>query len=167
MNQQAIKKFISQLSGKVEGCWEFNGYTNPNGYGVFSIKKQKYYAHRVAYALANNLDPKNLNGIVMHLCNNRKCCNPAHLSLGTNEQNLMYMRMCGRDRVERDTSAKLDAEDVKAIRTRLEVFGHSQNSLAEKFNCSRRTIYDIANYRTWKHIDRYTKPALDPIVESG
>jgi hypothetical protein len=47
-----------------------------------------YFAHRVAYALANDLDPETLGGVVRHTCDNPPCCNPAHLVLGTARENV-------------------------------------------------------------------------------
>ena len=31
----------------------------------------------------------------MHTCNTRHCCNPAHLKVGTQKENLQYARECG------------------------------------------------------------------------
>ena len=42
-------------------------------------------AHRLAYELTIGDIPGDLT--VDHLCRNRRCCNPAHLRLLTNEEN--------------------------------------------------------------------------------
>jgi hypothetical protein len=65
-------------------------------------------AHRVAYQLANGAIPAGKH--VLHMCDNPICCNPAHLYLGTNADNV-------RDRVERSrTPVKLTPDQVTAIR---------------------------------------------------
>lgn len=65
-----------------DACWPWLGAINNNGYGQ----------HRRAYELVKGPIPEGL--VVMHLCNNRACCNPNHLEVGTQSDNLMYSRLC-------------------------------------------------------------------------
>ena len=51
------------------------------------------YAHRLAYMLA--VGPVD-GWQVLHTCDNPKCCNPAHLELGTHAENMRQMRERGR-----------------------------------------------------------------------
>ena len=67
-----------------EDCWPYQGALNNSGYG----------RHTRAYRLAKGEIP--LGMIVMHACNNRTCCNPRHLVLGTQAQNIAFARLCGR-----------------------------------------------------------------------
>jgi hypothetical protein len=67
-------------------CWPWKIATK-NGYGRFSLNCVEHYAHRFAYALAKGLPPHGRETHVMHDCNNKLCCNPAHLVLGTAAQN--------------------------------------------------------------------------------
>lgn len=67
-------------------CHEWQARVGTNGYGVFSWKSQNRQAHRIAYMIANECDcPGTLR--ILHSCDNRKCCNPEHLSLGTESEN--------------------------------------------------------------------------------
>lgn len=68
-------------------CIEHTGYCQPDGYGRKKYKGKVVLAHRLAYALANNLDVFTMGGVVMHSCDNPKCINPAHLRLGTIQEN--------------------------------------------------------------------------------
>jgi hypothetical protein len=51
-------------------------------------------AHRVAWTLTYGPIPKNL--CVLHHCDNKPCCNPAHLFLGTKVDNARDMIVKGR-----------------------------------------------------------------------
>lgn len=73
-------------------CWPWLRACYDSGYGslrsVHFINPDGTYmrrAHRVAYFLSKGPIPDNL--IVLHSCDNPLCCNPAHLSLGTNADN--------------------------------------------------------------------------------
>lgn len=75
--------FLVERKGP-EDCWPWQGKLNSNGYGQ----------HARAYALTKGAVPEGM--VVMHGCNNRACCNPAHLTLGTQKENLAFARLCGR-----------------------------------------------------------------------
>jgi len=63
------------------GCLEFTGFRNRDGYGVMRVDGGMSYAHRIAWMLANGKIPEAL--YVLHRCGNPCCSNPAHLFLGT------------------------------------------------------------------------------------
>jgi len=75
------------------GCWNWNAYVHPLGYGKFTIdrphsnKKLTKMAHRLSWEFFNGRIPKNL--CLDHLCRNRKCVNPEHLELVTLRENIL------------------------------------------------------------------------------
>ncbi len=73
-------------------CWNWQNGTAR--YGDFRVGKAMYKANRVAYFLHYKKDP--LDFEVMHSCDNPRCCNPAHLSLGTHFENMQDMAEKGR-----------------------------------------------------------------------
>lgn len=78
-------------------CWEWKAGLFPDGYGVFNLSpaQRNARAHRVAWQFANNqAPPRGLN--VCHECDNPPCCNPGHLWLGTQKQNMHDMARKGR-----------------------------------------------------------------------
>ncbi|MCK9876785.1 HNH endonuclease [Frankia sp. Ag45/Mut15] len=69
-------------------CWSFHS-ARPGQYGSVSLALAgTSSAHVVAYVLANGLARRPARGrVIRHLCNNRTCCNPAHLLEGSDAEN--------------------------------------------------------------------------------
>lgn len=76
------------------GCWEWQGYIRPNGYGAY----ENGGVHRYVYELFNGKLPE--GHIVDHTCHDpevcklgkqcphRRCVNPDHLRASTTKENL-------------------------------------------------------------------------------
>lgn len=71
----------------VGGCWVWQGARGGSlGYGqVRGITGETEFAHRVAWQLENGPIPKGVN--VLHRCDVPLCVRPAHLYLGTAQDN--------------------------------------------------------------------------------
>src|SRR4029077_3747536 len=114
---------------------------------------------RLAYELANGvtlpLDRRNQKSTVhvCHSCDNPPCCNPAHLWLGTMQQNIGDAAQKGRiAHGHRSGGSKLTADDISAIRLCLSSRAESQRRIAKRFGVCQQTVGDIATGRTWKHV---------------
>ena len=59
------------------GCWDWNRYLQPAGYGITSLDRKQQLAHRVFYQIWIGPIPDGYD--VHHRCANRHCVNPAHL----------------------------------------------------------------------------------------
>lgn len=87
-----IWKFVNKLDEK--SCWHWIGSTFlSTGYGRFFFEGKAHVAHRFIYKMLNGEIDKYL--MVMHKCNNKICCNPNHLILGTNSDNQNHASMYG------------------------------------------------------------------------
>ena len=134
-------------------CWPWTGYVSKAvhaaidhpGYGRIDLLGLKgVYAHRIAYLAAHpgsiTLDCK--DGLfVLHRCDNPICCNPKHLFLGTNQDNIddkVKKGRCPDLRGTRCYAAKLSEEDVREIR-RLKPQA-TLKALAFLYDVSRATI---------------------------
>jgi hypothetical protein len=119
LSPQVIARFRRKIN-RTESCWLWTGTKERNGYGqVYAIKdgrgrNVRFYAHRVAYALAHGYTPAEYE--VMHSCDVPGCVNPDHLSLGTHQQNIADREAKGRGRKESPSIRKITAEGVREIR---------------------------------------------------
>jgi HNH endonuclease len=72
------------------GCHVWRG-GGRRTYGALMIT-----AHRLAWEMANGPIPEGM--LVLHKCDNPRCCNPDHLCLGTQLDNMADMSRKGRAR---------------------------------------------------------------------
>lgn len=91
-----IVRVFAQSKPVDSGCIEWQGKLNQHGYGVTKKDGKEIRAHRLIYFEMNPASDQSLN--VLHHCDNRKCINPYHLYLGTQQENMRDMAVRGRAR---------------------------------------------------------------------
>ena len=146
------ERFWQKVSKRDEkSCWEWNA-AFMNGYGWFFLNKQdgSKFAHRVSAFFAGLIDNINTELHVLHKCDNTKCCNPAHLFVGTNADNVA-------DRVTKDRTkwtakngeangmSKLTTKEVESVKNLYKDGTLSQSKLAKMFNVRQPHISRIVN----------------------
>ena len=82
-----MRRFDEKVLPTPSGCWEWAGWHNHKGYGMFWFEGRDQPAHRVSYTLSVGEIPAGLD--LDHLCRNRGCVNPAHLEPVTRGENLL------------------------------------------------------------------------------
>jgi group I intron endonuclease len=86
---EKIRLFLRIIKSETDECWEWKGKKTKSGYGRFRVtrndKRIWFAVHRVVYFLENPEDDQLL--LVRHKCNNKICCNPKHLIIGTYSDN--------------------------------------------------------------------------------
>jgi hypothetical protein len=131
--------------GTADECWPWLGGTR-NGYGHFTIDRKGYYAHRVAlgalYCEHGREKP------VMHLCNNKLCCNPAHLKLGSPAQNT---RDAYRDGLARAGSRHHRTRYPAELIDRIKADPRPQTVLSAAYGVSQSHVSRIKNGTTRRH----------------
>lgn len=134
------------------GCWEWAGYVDENGYGMMfdpTIGRTDYL-NRIAFRFWNGPISDGLH--VRHRCDNPPCMNPAHLELGSHDDNMRDMVERGRSpRGNRNGRAKVTEAQVRAIRQRASS-GETHAALASEFGLSRPAISFIVTRRNWQHV---------------
>lgn len=85
-----LVEFGQQLVRVASGCLEWTSELSHNGYGRFRFEidgvVHRWQAHRLVYTVYKGNIPDGL--VVMHSCDNPKCCAIEHLSLGTHKDNM-------------------------------------------------------------------------------
>lgn len=157
MPEKDVKRFWSKVDhvGSA-GCWPWHSTLGHTGYGNFKLNNAQIRAHRLAYFLHYGIDPDGFE--VMHSCDNRKCCNPAHLSLGTHTENMEDMKRKGRTpHGLRCHRARLTPEIVMEIRLRFPLRKGSQREFAKEYGISHSHILQICSGELWARVPHPAK----------
>lgn len=81
------ERLSEKLELMVNGCWQWIGNTDWQGYAKIQFGDKPEYIHRISWILHNGCQiPKGM--LIRHLCNNSRCANPEHLTLGTHKTNI-------------------------------------------------------------------------------
>jgi len=148
------QRFCNNIS-KVEtedGCLEWKLSCDRCGYGKSTFKGKYIIAHRLAFELFHKrLIAEGM--MILHKCDNRKCCNPIHLSEGTHQENMDDMVLKNRQtRGETNASSKLTETQVLEIRKKYADGGYTHKSLATEYNVGHTAISNIIHRERWVHI---------------
>ena len=159
----ALGRFQSKWVEADTGCWEWQAYIAPEGYGQFMIdpKSRQIGAHRAAWLLFCGEIPE--GKMVLHKCDNKICVNPDHLYIGDAKKNAKDAVERGRyktgdswlkchghidQRGENHPGVKLTKADVLYIRESDDI----GVSLANVFCVTPKTISSIRLRQTWSHV---------------
>jgi len=150
MNEVETFKWVMPEDPPVEGCWEWR-HTLCYGYGriytTHTGRKRGYGAHIVSHQIFNGPVPDGLH--VLHSCDNPVCVQPAHLSVGTQRQNLREMVERKRSTAgEKCSYAKLSDQTVRDIRSSTE----SSAVWGDRLKVSSSLIRRIRRGENWKHL---------------
>ncbi len=154
-NDLASVYLMEVIAGKTavreSGCWEWCGWQNMDGYGHFKIAGKIRRVHRLVYECCIGIVPD--GKLILHNCDNPPCCNPAHLYLGDEKDNIMDCVKRGRH-----SASILTEEQVREIKrdtapSRPEKRNYQHYKyLAKKYGVSVETIKGLVYGQTWGHI---------------
>jgi hypothetical protein len=152
--------------GSSEECWPWLASLATGGYGQIAMgHAHPVHAHRVAWQIANGAIPAGMH--VLHTCDNRLCCNPSHLFLGTNDDNIRDRMRKGRStfgrlngaythpervtRGEQRWNAKVTEEQVRQMFV-LRKQGKLFREIAALFGVKDNTVSRIVAGKRWRHM---------------
>jgi hypothetical protein len=153
MTEMQKKKFWKKVdvSDDNNKCWEWMG-SQIKGYGQKSCSYKSYAAHRIAYYLHYNEWPNGM--MVLHICNNKLCCNPHHLKLGTSYENIqdakkdgLIIPLLGENHPSTYITNKQCLEIVDKIKN-----GVSCAKIVKEYNIKNSVVYHIKHGYSWKHL---------------
>ena len=94
-NADLMTYLLSRCERQPNGCLYWQGHRNASGYGRIAVNRRDWTVHRLVWTLIHGAIVDGL--VVMHSCDQRRCCEQLHLSLGTiaNCQGQTRQRQCG------------------------------------------------------------------------
>lgn len=133
-------------------CWLWKGTINEaNGRGVLRWNGKNHAAHRIAFSVYYNLELSS-DQLLLHSCDNPRCVNPEHLSIGTHMDNSNDKMRKGR---HRSGGPRLTPEQVENARSRYKSGGVTQLQLSQEYcitpNHMRRILKDWFGWAKRSH----------------
>jgi hypothetical protein len=137
------------------GCWIWLGSLAGHGYGQIMDAETRgpRTAHTVSWRINRGPIPEGMH--VLHHCDQRWCCNPDHLFLGTNQDNIDDCIAKGRWNTadnalkgEDSHFAKLTEDSVRYIRSSTDKL----KVLAVRFGVTETLVSMVRRRKIWKHV---------------
>jgi hypothetical protein len=149
------------LKGAIDECWLWNAYRTPYGYGQTKIGgrgSKLIFAHRLSWMVNVGEIPDGMH--VLHKCDNPPCCNPNHLFIGTNLDNIMDRVAKNRSNRWISTASREKHPSTKILKNELEQMLLMRENkvkvvdIAKQFNiskehCSRLTTLAKKGELSW------------------
>lgn len=154
-SESYASKFWARVD-RTKDCWEWQGSRTARGYGQLKLPRSttNIRAHRLAYFLATGRDPQ--EKLVCHTCDNPPCCNPAHLFLGDDADNVQDMVAKGRARGgkgsgETNSRAKMTEAEARLVISAI-IAGKTNREIARDLPVSHGLISRIRHRHAWREL---------------
>lgn len=136
-------------SGGPDACWPWKGAVHSRGYGKITVGQHNgrlltETTHRAMWRTICGEIPPGL--FVLHRCDNRPCCNPRHLFLGTHRDNMRDMAIKGRA-----GGRRLTDRQVRELREQYRL-GVPSSVLAREYGLAVSTVGHIVDGRSYRYV---------------
>jgi hypothetical protein len=155
--ESTLDRIVRQirLGGPNGDCWEWTGARSPRGYGKTIIgrgaARKDWRVHRAVWMLVyGEIDDK---ALICHKCDHPPCCNPRHLFVGTQKENIADMLSKGRRHNNKGSKhglAKLTEQQVSELRT-LRRSGWKLTELASRYGVTFQYVSYVSRFG-WEHV---------------
>lgn len=152
ITESLTARFWEKVDQPEQGCWEWKGAMR-NNYGAIRHEGKVLSAHRVAWILTNGHPPD--DKLICHKCDNRACCRPDHLELGSpgkNNRDARGRRTFFLARGEYAANAVLTEKDVEQIVQIRKSTGAGARSISRELGFCESTVKGVLQGRSWRHI---------------
>lgn len=136
-------------------CWNWKGAVDGRGYGQLRWMNRTARSHRISYELTHGPIPRGAGhhgAVVMHSCDNKLCCNPAHLVLGDHVANMADMKAKGRRKNigtgSTNGRCKLTLRQVESIRADM----RGKRTIAKEYGISPAQAQRIRRGDQWRPV---------------
>lgn len=159
---ESAKRRLSERVVSSGDCLLWQGCRKSRGYGIMAVgKRGREATHRIAWAVTNNQRPP-AGMHVMHSCDAPQCVNPAHLSIGTAQDNQRDSVNKGRRNAPKGSKHKRakTTEDALIFAAVLFAAGQTYRSISARLGISRAALVKTLQGHRWPHI----QPVLRAIL---
>ena len=144
-NRILLHDFLGNaLQSNMDECIEWPFGRDRQNYGAVQRNGKVLKAHRLVAGICFMRELKSWE-VVRHTCDNPPCCNPKHLRVGTQTDNIKDMFSKGRNT---SGMAKLNRQSVKDIKRRY-ALGERQASIAKDYGVHRSSISNVCRGKTY------------------
>jgi hypothetical protein len=153
ISEHMLEKFLKGIRKLESGCWVCDtAFPLSNGYCEIKFDRKskglfRKRVHIISYEHFVGIVPEGIK--VCHECDNRPCCNPDHLFIGTQAENLADM--AAKDRScfgVKNHNAVLTEADVLEI-YRLHANGSIQREIGDRYGITQTAVGLIVNGKRW------------------
>lgn len=140
-------------------CWLWTAGKAGKGYGIIgeydpiTKKTNKTYIHRLSYEMSIGVIPDGY--VIMHRCDIPNCCNPEHLTAGTQKQNIhdaiKKKRFTGWPVFKGSNHGMsiVTEDDVKKMRKDTRKY----KDIADDYGLSVKQVSKIKLRQAWTHVE--------------